>query len=226
MFKSIKTSVIAIILIGTAVIAKAQKVIDQGTLTYQIDYMLTDEQKKVIDPSVLPSESKVRFNGNISKVEIDMGAAMIKVFTDAATSNAIVLVDVPIMQKQYAAKMTKEDLAKQAGNLTFGDFKPTGEKQKIAGYEAEKYNYTDNTGAAYEVWITPALKLSSGAVLPTFSKLNGTPVKYTINQNGIKNTLTLKSIKEEKVGPFSLEVPKGYEVTTMEALNAMRGGGQ
>ncbi|MGY4385587.1 hypothetical protein ACVWYN_002633 [Pedobacter sp. UYP24] len=226
MFKSIKTSVIAIILIGTAVIAKAQKVIDQGTLTYQIEYMLTDEQKKVIDPSVLPSESKVRFNSNVSKVEIDMGAAMIKILTDASTNNAIVLVDVPIMQKQYAAKMTKEDIDKQAGNLTFGDFKATGEKQTFAGYEAEKYSYSDNNGAAYEVWVTKALKLSTGAVLPRFSKLNGTPIKYTINQNGLKSTLTLKTVKAEKIGPFSLDVPKGYEITTMEALNAMRGGGQ
>lgn len=226
MFKSIKTSVFALILIGTAVIAKAQKSVDQGTLTYKIDYLLTDEQMKAIDPSVLPSESKVKFNGNLSKVEINMGAAMVNVLTDASTSSALVLVDIPIMQKQYAVKMTEEELAKQSGNLSYNDFAATGEKEKIAGYDAEKYTYKDNNGIGYEVWIAPALKLATGAVLPQFSKLNGFPVKYMVTRNGIKNSLTLKNLKEEKVGPFSMEIPKGYEMTTMEALSAMRGGGQ
>ncbi|RZK82338.1 MAG: DUF4412 domain-containing protein [Pedobacter sp.] len=226
MFKSIKTSVLALILISTALIAKAQKSIEQGTLTYSIQYLLTDEQKKLIDQSVLPSESKVKFNGNISKVEIDMGAATIKILSDGVAKKAVVLVDVPIMQKQYAAPMTKDDIAKQNGNLTFSDFKATGEKQTIAGYSAEKYTYKDNTGAVHELWLAPDLKLAKGAILPEFASLGGTPVKYTINQNGVNNTLTLKSVKEEKVGPFSLEIPKGYEITTMEALNSMRGGGQ
>ncbi|MES2829297.1 MAG: hypothetical protein V4687_14135 [Bacteroidota bacterium] len=224
MFKSIKTSVVALILIGTAFIAKAQKVVDQGTLTYDIEYNLSDDQKKSIDPSVLPSQSKVKFNGNFSKVEIDMGAAQIKILTDASEHNALVLVDVPMIQKQYAAKMTKAELDKQAGNLIYSDFSPTGEKQKIAGYDAEKYSYKDNNGANYEVWVAPGLKLSNGAILPQFAKLKGSPVKYSYTQKGLKNTLTLRSIKEEKIAPMSLVVPKGYELTTMEALDAMRGG--
>jgi len=224
MFKSIKTGVLALILVSTAVIAKAQKVIDQGTLTYGIQYELTEEQKKIIDASVLPSQSKVKFNGNISKVEIDMGAATIKILTDGTAQKALVLVDVPIMQKQYAANMTKEDLAKQNGNLTFSDFKASGEKQTIAGYNSEKYSYKDNNGLTYELWLAPDLKLSKGAILPEFAALAGTPVKYSVNQNGIRNTLTLKSVKEEKVGPFTLDIPKGYEMTTMDALNNMRGG--
>ena len=226
MFKSIKTSVIAVILIGTAIVAKAQKVIEQGTITYDIEYNLTEEQRKVIDPSLLPQQSKVKFNGNVSKVEIDMGAAQIKILTDATEHNALVLVDVPIMQKQYAAKMTKADLDKQAGNLTYSDFTPTGEKQTIGGYSAEKYSYKDNNGSNYEVWIAPGLKLSSGAILPQFAKLNGSPVKYSYSQKGLKNTLTLKSVKEEKIAPISLAVPSGYEMTTMDALDAMRGGGE
>ena len=38
--------------------------------------------------------------------------------------------------------------------------------------------------------------------------------------------MTLKSISEDKVGKLSLEVPKGYEVKTMDELKAMQGGGE
>ncbi|TDQ11144.1 DUF4412 domain-containing protein [Pedobacter metabolipauper] len=226
MFKSIKTSVVALILIGTAVIAKAQKVIEQGTITYGIEYVLTEDQKKAIDVSVLPSESKVQFNGTISKVEIDMGMAMVKVITDAAAKNALLLIDVPMMQKQFATKMNKADLEKQSGNMKLVDLKASGEKQTIAGYQTEKYTYKDNNGTAYEIWVSTDLKFSPGAIPPEFAELKGTPVKYTAINEGIKTVLTLKSVKEEKVGPFTLEVPKGYELKTMAEMEAMRNGGE
>lgn len=224
MFKSIKTGVLAIILIGTAIIAKAQKTFEAGTITYGVEYLLTDDQKKAIDVSLLPSESKVEFNGNLAKVQVDMGMAMLKVISDASVNNALILVDIPMMQKQYAAKMSKEDIDKQNGSLKFSDFKATGEKQNIAGYNAEKYTYKDNNGADYELWATTEIKLPKGANPRGFGELNATAIKFVNIQDGVKTLTTLKSVKEGKVGPFSIEVPKGYELKTMEELKAMRGG--
>lgn len=224
MFKSMKTGVLAIILIGTAIIAKAQKTMNAGTITYGIEYVLTDDQKKQIDTSVLPSESKVEFNGNISKVQIDMGMALLKVITDGVASNAVVLVDIPMLQKQYAAKMSKADVEQQRGALKFSSFKATGEKQNIAGFNAEKYTYQDNNGGSYELWATTELKLPAGANPPGFDDFKSTPIKFQNVQDGYKTLLTLKNIKEGNVGPFSVEVPKGYELKTMAELKAMRGG--
>ncbi|MBE9598171.1 DUF4412 domain-containing protein [Pedobacter sp. MC2016-24] len=224
MFKSIKTAVLVAILISTAIIAKAQKVINSGTITYGIEYVLTEDQKKQVDPSVLPSESKVEFSGDISKVQIDMGAAMLKVLTDGVAKKALVLVDIPMMQKQYAAQMTKEDIEKQSGSFTFTGFKATGEKQTIGGYNAEKYTYQDNNGANYELWVTNDIKLPAGVHPPGLSAIQGTPVKFSNVQDGFKTVLTLKNIKESKIPPYSLDVPKGYELKTMAELRAMRGG--
>lgn len=224
MFKSIKTGVLAIILIGTAIMAKAQKVIDSGTLTYGIEYVLTDDQKKQVDPSVLPSESKVDFNGNLSKVQIDMGMAMLKIITDASVKNSLILVDVPMMQKQYAAKLSKEELEQQRGALKYSDFKATGEKQNIAGFNAEKFTYKDNNGTNYELWATTELKLPAGGSPFGFEELKSTPIKFPDIKDGFKTILTLKAVKEAKVGPFSINIPKGYEEKTMAELKAMRGG--
>lgn len=224
MFKSIKTAVLVAILISTAIIAKAQKVINSGTITYGIEYVLTEDQKKDVDPSLLPSESKVEFSGDISKVQIDMGAAMLKVLTDGVAKKALVLVDIPVMQKQYAAQMSKEDIEKQYGPYTFSGFKATGEKQNIAGYNAEKYTYQDNNGANYELWATTEVKLPAGVHPPGLEGVAGTPVKFSNTQDGFKTVLTLKTIKESTIAPYSLEVPKGYELKTMAELRAMRGG--
>lgn len=227
MFKSIKTGVLAIILIGTAIVAKAQKSFESGIITYGVEYLLSDDQKKAIDPSVLPSESKVEFNGNLAKVQIDMGMAMLKVINDASINNALILLDIPMIQKQYATKLSKEDVEKQNGSITYTDFKATGEQQKIAGYNAEKYTYKDNNGVDYELWATKEIKLPIGANPRGFkdlNDLNATAIKFVNIQDGVKTLMTLKTIAEGKVGPFSLEVPKGYELKTMDELKAMRGG--
>ena len=55
MFKSIKTTVVAAILISTAIIANAQKKVSEGTITYGMAYELTPEQQSMA--SQLPTES-------------------------------------------------------------------------------------------------------------------------------------------------------------------------
>jgi hypothetical protein len=135
---------------------------------------------------------------------------------------------VPIAQKQFAVKMSREEIEKsKEGAPKFSDFKATGEKQKMGIYNAEKYTYKDSNGAAYELWSTTDVELPEGYKEDEFKDVKGTLVKFTAFQNGVKGTVTLKSLKEEKIAPLSLEIPKGYEVKTMDEIKAMQqGGGQ
>ena len=224
MFKSMKTGVIAFILLSTAALAQAQKKIEQGTVTYTVTYEATAEQKAMVDQ--LPTESVMEFNNNLGRIQMDLGAALVKVITDADTKTALLLVDVPMAQKQFATKMSAEDVAKQRGDIKYSNFKPTGQKQTVAGYNAEKYTYTDNKNENYELWLTKDVRLAKGAEFEDFAPLNGTPVKYTMTLNGIKSNYTLKSIKEGNVAKLSMEVPAGYELKTAAEMQAMQGGGE
>lgn len=224
MFKSIKTGVLAIILISTAIIARAQKKITEGTLTYGMEYSLTAEQEPMA--AMLPKETTVKFKDNLSKVELSQGPALIKIIGDKSTKTGLLLIDVPIAQKQFAVKMSKEDMDKsKEGAPKFSDFKATGEKQKVGNYNAEKYTYKDSNGAAYELWATTDFDLPEGYKEDEFKDVKGSLIKFTMFQNGVKSTLTLKNLKEEKIAPLSLEIPKGYEVKTMDEIKAMQGGG-
>lgn len=224
MFKSMKTGVIAFILLSTAALAQAQKKIEQGTVTYAVTYDAKPEQKAMVDQ--LPTESVMEFNNNLGRIQMDLGAALVKVITDADTKTALLLVDVPMAQKQFATKMSAEDVAKQRGDIKYSNFKPTGQKQTVAGYNAEKYTYTDNKNENYELWLTKDVRLAKGAEFEDFAPLNGTPVKYTMTLNGIKSNYTLKSIKEGNVAKLSMEVPAGYELKTAAEMQAMQGGGE
>ncbi|MCX2483928.1 DUF4412 domain-containing protein [Pedobacter sp. MR2016-24] len=223
MFKSIKTTVVAAILISTAIIANAQKKVSEGTITYGMAYELTPEQQSMA--SQLPTETKVKFNGDILKIEMEQGPAKITILSDGLKKDGLVLVDVPMMQKQYAVKTTKAEAEQTMGPTpVLRDFKATGEKQKIGMYNAEKYTYKDDKNAAYELWATTDVQLPAGIIGAEFAAVKGTPIKFTRTQNGFKSVVTIKEVKEEKVGPITLDVPAAYEVTTMDALRAMGGG--
>lgn len=223
MIKSIKTTVIAAILMSSAVIAFAQKNISEGTLTYGMVYELSPEQSSLA--SQLPPETICKFNDSMISIETERGPAKITILADGLTKSGLILVDIPIMQKQYAVKTNKEQREQTMGPTPkLSDFKATGEKQKTGTFDTERYTYKDDKGVAHELWATTSLILPEGVVAEEFKELKATPVKYTRLQNGIKTTVTLKEINEEKVGPISLGIPSGYEVTTMEALMSLGGG--
>ncbi|MBC8986950.1 hypothetical protein H9X96_14335 [Pedobacter sp. N36a] len=225
MLKSIKTGVLAAILVSSAIFANAQKKITEGTLTFGMEYALTPEQEPMA--SMLPTESKIKFNGNISRMEMQQGPATITVLANVVDLNSLVLIDVPVAQMQFAVKGTKSDYEKEKeNNPKFSDFKATGEKKMILNYNTEKYTYKDDKGNSYELWSTNDIELPAGLVGRDFIGVKGTPVKFTSFNRGVKSTATLKSLVEEKTGPFNLDVPKGYEVKTMEEILQMQGGGQ
>ncbi|WP_394341003.1 DUF4412 domain-containing protein [Pedobacter yulinensis] len=204
--------------------AQAQKKINEGSLTYGVEYKLTKEQQDMMQGMPLPNETKLKFNGNITKIEMEQGPALISIITDNAQKTGVMLVDVPVAQKQFAVKQTKEDIEKVMGTTKYSDFKATGEKQTIAGYNAEKYTYKDDKGTSHELWATKDVELPQIGAASYFPELKAFPVKYSVVQNGVGVTATLKSLKEEKIGALSIAVPSGYEVTTMEDL--MKMGGQ
>jgi len=225
MFKSMKTGVLAAILISTAIIAHAQKKITEGTVTYTLEYAPTAEQEAFV--AQMPTEQKVQFNGQFSKIVVEQGPATITVLRDGGSNTGLLLIDVPVAQMQLAVKQGKEEVEKaKANEPKLSDFKATGEKKMIGTYNAEKYTYKDDKGGTYELWATTDVELPAGFAGEDFKSVKGSLVKFTRFQQGIKTTLTVKGITEEKQGPFTLAVPSGYEVKTMEEIMAMQGGGE
>ncbi|WP_443947192.1 DUF4412 domain-containing protein [Pedobacter sp. AW1-32] len=227
MFKSIKTGVLASILIGTAILAHAQKKITEGTITYGMEYKLTAEQKASMGGMEPPKELKVKFNNGFTKIEIEQGPALVGIISDNNDKTGLLLIDVPIAQKQFAVKQSKEDVEKVMGEVPkYSDFKSTGEKQTISGYSAEKYTYKDDKGGTHELWATKDVELPNTGSEQYFPGLAAFPVKYTLLQKGIETTTIVKAISENKVGKISKDIPSGYEVITMEDLAKLQGGGE
>lgn len=213
MTKTIKTSVLALLMVGTAVAVHAQKTLTEGTLNFDV----------VANGAT--TQVKTKFNGDLTKIEMETGPALINVISNIVDKNGLLLIDVPIAQKQYAVKISKEDVEKQEAAMPkYSDYKATGEKQVIGTLNAEKYTYKDDKGASHELWATKDVIIPALTNKGFFKGLDALPVKYTAMINGVESNMTLKSISTDKVGAISMAIPSGYELTTMEELRAMQGG--
>jgi hypothetical protein len=111
----------------------------------------------------------------------------------------------------------------------------TGKTQKINGYNAAEYTFTNgNLKATY--WISkdvPNAKLITDAMTkfqkgglagiaagigPDLSTMPGVPVKTEVTLNGQKITTVLVSATEQAVDPVEYQVPAGYVEMTMPAM--------
>ncbi|MDN3585264.1 hypothetical protein QWY86_01190 [Pedobacter aquatilis] len=216
MLKSIKTSVIALILVSTAVIAHAQKKISEGTLVYGIKY-------KISAPGA-PEEQKVKFNNEISKLELSFGPATVAVLMDNKTETGLTLVDIPVAQKQLAAKLTKADMEEsKATRPSYSEFKATGEKKTLSGYNVEKYTFKDSKGGTGELWATTDVDVPVNIATADFKDVKG----FVVMIDTKEATITLKSLTEGKVGELSVtKIPAGYDEITYAEMKAMQGGGE
>jgi GLPGLI family protein len=227
MKKTIKTLVIAIICVSTSIAANAQKILKEGILTYSTNFELPPDQAAMA--AMLPSEFVVYIKGNVSKYKMDLGMFAVENYYDAATQQNLTLTDVPMQGKKIAVISTKEQ-TKQLESLQAGekDFEVTSTKEtkNIAGYNCTKFIIKDKiSGDLSEAWTTTEITVLSTALTSTLpSGITGFPVMFSTNMNGVKNTMTLKSIEEKAVGEVNFKIPEGYETMTFEALLKQMGG--
>ncbi len=226
MFKSIQKGLFAYLLMGSAVLAHAQKKYTEGSITYHTTYFPTEEQKMAAD--LLPKEIIFYFKDNFVKNTIQIEKVVeVTQIQHLENFERLMLVDMAALDMKIATKMNKEEyMAEAAKQPKLIDFKSTGEKKKIGTYQAERYTYKDHKDNSYELWATEDVLLPTHFFGEEFKDVKGTLLIYTTFQDNLKVTLTFKQLEEGKVDPISLEVPEGYELVTGEEFKTMQGSGK
>ncbi|HEX7367816.1 MAG TPA: DUF4412 domain-containing protein [Pelobium sp.] len=226
MKKHLKTTLLFAVCIAFTIMAKAQKVIKEGVVTYTVEYDLPPNQQSMA--AMLPKEFKVNFKGNYSQFKMDMGMFSTLIILDNNTNETLTLTDVPMQNKKIAVKMNQSE-AEQMREMQSGeqdyDVTETTETKKIAGYNCKKYILKDKAeGSETELWATTEIQIPASALTSSIKKINGVPVAFSNKANGMHTKLTLKSISEESVPDINLTIPAGYETMDFKDLMSKMGG--
>lgn len=176
------------------------------------------------------------------KVRTDVNS-QISTITDTATGNVTTLMHAQKAYMVVTASSSKammdriRGIMQQGGAAAASPAPPTatGKTQKINGYNAAEYTFSNaNMKAAYWIasdfpnakMVTDALaSLKKGGMAdmmrglgPDLSTLHGVPVKTEVEINGQKITTEFVSAKEQPVDPSEYQIPAGYKEIKMPSF--------
>ncbi len=195
-----------------------QKNTSEGKIIYQIAYELPDSLKRYAE--FLPKEATVYFKGD-STISIQrINEESTTVITDRKTNFMRVLLNSPA--RQFMVDYSKADQAEEIGILPPHTITKQKETSTIAGYKALRYLSKDKlSDEITEMWFTKDVSILPNSLTMMLNTTLGVPLKFTINQNGMKTKTTVKSIQFEAVPPAIFSTPKGYVPLTPQQLRQM-----
>jgi len=219
--KNLKLGLIAFLCLG-ALTGKAQKTINEGFISYSAEYNLAADQQMAA--AMLPKLYKVYFKGDVSKFTMDLGMMTNKVIANNKTNTGLMLMEIPAANQKIAVKMTPEDKEKQKDKMPDYTLTKTAETKTIGGYKAVKYNAKDkNSDGTVEIWTTTEISSPINNFTEGFKGIEGTPLEFTTDMNGVKAKLSFKEIKAETVTGLEMTIPAGFTEMTMDDLMSMSG---
>ncbi len=210
---SIKNIALAITLAAGTFAASAQTKYTEGFATYNVNAKGQD------------IETKCYFKGDSSAYAVQNGPATITLIGSQKNDFFSILVDVPVAGWKKAATANPGELEEGASMMPEYTFTATTETKKIGDYNCKKFVAKDaKANTTYELWTTTDISLPSNIISRFYASAGGTPVLFTIVQQGTPQVITLKSVTESKVPAGTFKVPAGYDKITMDDLKALSGG--
>jgi outer membrane lipoprotein-sorting protein len=198
--------------------ACSRKNTDEGSITYQLEYQLPDSLKQYAE--FLPKEAIVYFKGDSTVSIQKTNEESTTIITDRKTNSMRVLLKSPA--RQFVVDYNKSEQAEEIGQLPPHTINKQNETKTIAGYNATKYLAKDKlSDETTEMWFTKDIALIPNSLTMLLDSTLGTPLAFTISQNGMKTKTTVKKIKFEPVPEGIFTTPAGYVPLTPQQLRQM-----
>lgn len=218
--KLLKTLAIVAVL-ASSLNASAQKNKPfEGMVVYTLNF--DDAGLDPASASMMAGKEMVVFlKDSKSRTEIDMGMVKTITIADVKDKSNVTLMD--LMGQKMAIKATKEEIEKHQAAQKKPQITYLEDTKEIAGYKCKKAQLKfDDSEDITTIYYTTDISMSANDMIPG---LQGFPMEYEMDMNGVKALAIVKTIKAEKVADTQFITPEGYQVVTPEELQKMFGGG-
>jgi hypothetical protein len=210
----------------------AQKGMKNGSVTYEMSM----EEDNPMAGMLQGTQMKFHFKGKKVKTEMNMMGGMVNmnVIMDNEAQNGVMLMSAPMMGKNMAVELTKEEMEKMKEEQKVNQKKPKIEyfknkKKKIAGYKCYKVVATlPGVDEPITLYVTDKIKPEGQSqIQQQIAGLEGFPLSYEISQQGMKMIFTATEVSTDapKDSEFDMTIPEGFEKVTLEELGGMGGMG-
>lgn len=209
--KSLKIGFL-IILCLSSLISKGQKVISEGTLTYNISIQTGSSEPKMAD-MLDGATTTIYIKGNQSRSELVSGLGSEVTIYDSKKGSGVILKD--YSGQKLMITLTNEDWNKKNSKYEGITFETTNETVEIAGYSCKKAIAKLKDGSSFVVYYTAELEMADKNYDSQFKNLPGLALQYEWQSGKMKFKYTLSKINFDPVPASKFEIPKsGYRVMT------------
>lgn len=189
-----------------------------GKIKYSLDYDLPEAYES--QRAMMATEMTCYIGKDFTRQEQGSAIGDQITINNLATGVTVVLID--LMGKKIA--ISTEDV--ETEDKVDPVIEYLDETKEIAGYNCKKAIYKivkDESEMAFEVYYTEDLPADANT---QFKGIEGFPMEYTIEAQGMKTIYSAVEVTEEKVSKSLGEIPEGYEQMSISEFMEMMGGGQ
>jgi len=199
-----------IVFVLSAFNLKAQKIISEGTLIYNISIQTGSNEPKMAD-MLDGATTTIYLKGNQSKSELVSGLGSEITLYDSKKGSGVILKD--YSGQKLLITLTKEDWDKKNSKYEGITFEITNETLNISGYNCKKAIAKLRDGSSFVVYYTPELEVADKAYDSQFKNLPGLALQYEWQSGKMRFKYTLSKIYFDTVPSSKFEIPKsGYRV--------------
>ena len=206
-----KTGFVALLFL-VSISAKAQKVIAEGTLLYNISIQTGSTEPKMAD-MLDGATTTIYIKGNQSRSELISGLGSEVTIYDSRKGTGVILKD--YSGQKLMITLTRDDWDKKNNKYEGITFENTSETLVIAGYTCKKAIAKLKDGSSFVVYYTTELEAADKDYDSEFKNLHGLALQYEWQSGKMRFKYTLSKINFDAVPLSKFEIPKsGYRVMT------------
>jgi len=209
--KILKTGFI-IVLFLSAFTIKAQKLISEGTLIYNISIQTGSIEPKMAD-MMDGATTAIYIKGSQSRSELVSALGSEVTMYDSKKGAGVILKD--YSGQKLMITLTKDDWDKKNSKYEGITFETTNETLNIAGYNCKKAIAKLKDGSSFVVYYSPEVEVADKDYDSQFKTLPGLALQYEWQSGKMKFKYTLSKINFDVVPASKFDIPKsGYRVMT------------
>ncbi|HMJ46272.1 MAG TPA: hypothetical protein VK498_03040 [Ferruginibacter sp.] len=220
--RNLKSFGMIFLLVAASLSSRAQKIISEGTIVYDVVIQTGDKEPQKGD-ALQGATSTIYLKANNSRTDLVSPLGKEITIYNSKTDNARILKE--FSGQKLMIELTKENW--KAKNKMYSDikFELTNEMKNIGGYNAKKAIANMPGGKSFVVYYVPDLVVANKAYDATFTNLPGLPIQYEIESGKMKFRYTLSKISYDPVLVSQFDFPtSGYRVMTYEENQKMKRG--
>jgi GLPGLI family protein len=201
-------------LFGSAGVTRAQKLLSEGAIHYDVTVQTGTNNPKVADVFD-GATAMVMIKGSHSRSELKSAIGNSVTIFDSRTGNGVVIRE--FGAQKLLIRLNRQNWTDKNKKFDGVVYTKTGETKKVAGYHCEQAVGKLADGTSFTVYYTTELRIENRDYDAQFKNLAGVPLEFESSVSGIKVRYTANRVSFDPVPIQRFEIPtSGYREMTYE----------